>query len=130
MGEPFATADDLAVLWRPLGAEEQLRADNLLQVASDVIRAAIPDVDARLTCGTLPLDITKWVACQMTRRVMASPAGAPPLTQQQQSVGSVSAGFTFANPTGDMYLTRSEEKMLGKRRQVAQTISMMRGGWR
>ena len=120
---PFATVDDLAAMWRPLSAAEQLRAEVLLPVASAAIRREVPGIDAQIAVGAMDPEIPRWVACQMVKRVMASPMDAPPLTQQQQSVGSVSAGMTFANPSGDMYIGRAELKMLGKHTGRAETVS-------
>lgn len=37
--ETYATADDLALRWRPLSADEQAKATALLQDASDFIRS-------------------------------------------------------------------------------------------
>lgn len=127
MADPFATVDDLAALWRPLTAAERARADALLPAASAIIRAEVPDVDARLANESLDAELTKWVACQMVRRVMLSSSDMPPVSQQQQAVGGVSIGFTLVNPTGDLYMSRSELKMLGGRRQRASTISMIQG---
>ncbi len=114
----FASVDDLVRLWRPLSAQEQVRAEALLESASAILRAEIPHIDqveAELVC---------WVAAQMVKRVMAS-ANDLPITNQQRSIGGVSAGFTLANPSGDLYLTRGERRMLGGSQQKATTVSMI-----
>lgn len=36
--EPFATVQDAVGLWRPMTADEQERAENLLPVISDTLR--------------------------------------------------------------------------------------------
>ena len=128
MADPFATATDLAAVWRPLSTAEQTRANVLLTIASAIIREACPEVDDRLTADPPTLDaaIPKWVACQMARRVMSSGVNTPDISQQSQAIGSVSASFTLANPSGDLYLTRSELRMLGCGQQRAATIPMYR----
>ncbi len=123
--EPLATVDDLVALWRALDANERARAESLLGVASAVLRQACPTVDDQITAGTLAAEIPKWIVCQMVKRVMASSADLPPVSQQSQSVGAVSTSYTLVNPTGDLYLAKSERKMLGLDQQQAATVSMI-----
>ncbi|MFT3971701.1 MAG: Gp19/Gp15/Gp42 family protein [Micropruina sp.] len=127
MADPFATAADLAAVWRPLSVAEQARANALLTIASAIIREACPEVDDRLTATPPTLDaaIPKWVACQMARRVMANDLPGA-VSQMQQGAGPFTQGLTFANPTGDLYLGKSELRMLGCGQQRAATIPMYR----
>lgn len=126
MAEPLATVQDLVGVWRPLTADEQTRAGGLLGAASAMLRAEIPGVDDAITAGTVDAELVRWVVCQMVRRVMLTP-DSPPVTQQAQSLGQASISWSMANPGGDMYLTRSERRMLGGGRQRAATISMIPG---
>lgn len=126
MAEPFATVDDLATMWRTLSPGEQTRAAELLKVASAMVRHSCPGIDTKLANDPPLIDaeLPRWVVCQAVKRVMQASADMPSVTQQQQSVGSVSLGFTLANPSGDMYLSRSELSMLGCSNQIAASISM------
>ncbi|MDR0848083.1 MAG: phage Gp19/Gp15/Gp42 family protein [Propionibacteriaceae bacterium] len=129
MAEPFATVTDLATLWRPLSAPEQSRAEGLLEVASAMVRQECPGIDTKLAADPPLMDpsIPRWVVCQAVKRVMQSSVDMPSVTQQQQTVGPVSLGFTLSNPSGDMYVTRSELTMLGQSEQVAVSIPMRQG---
>jgi hypothetical protein len=124
MNVPFATVDDLVAFWRPLSVAEKSRAEALLVAASAVVRSEVDRVDERIADGCLDVQIPRWVVCQMTRRVMTSGTDQPAVSQQQGSIGSVSAGFTFANPTGDLYIAKTELRMLGALRQRAATHPM------
>lgn len=68
----FATATDVANLWRPLTSEEQTRANHLIGVASRRVRRDFPDVDARLTAGALALADVRDVVASMVIPVLGA----------------------------------------------------------
>lgn len=127
MPDPFATSADLAQVWRPLTTEESTRANAELITASAIIRLEAPDIDDRIAADppTMDASIPKRIACQMVRRVMAPPPDLPGVSQQTQSVGAISTSFTLTNPSGDLYLTKAELRMIGARRQRAATVSLI-----
>jgi hypothetical protein len=120
----FAVVTDLEARWRPLSPQEQTTATTLLEDASATIRAEVPDVDTRLTAGTLDAGIPLMVACAMVKRAMLA-GDAAGVTNQQESVGPFMRGLTFANPTGDLYLTKRERRMLGAQAGGAFAIDMI-----
>lgn len=124
MGAVYATSQDLADRWRPLTTEEAARADVLLADAAVRIRAACSTVDERLAADPQELDpdIPKLVSVEMVRRAMLAPVDQAAMTQIQQTAGPFSQGGTFANPTGDLYLTKAEKQMLGCGGQQAFTV--------
>ena|SRR5690554_3356965 len=124
MGDVYADPDDLTERWRPLTSDETSRADVLLADAAVKIRAACPDVDARIESGDLDPEIPKIVSCDMVRRAMLSPVDQAPMQQMQQTAGPFSHSGTFVNPTGDLYLTKAEKQMLGCGGQRAFTVRL------
>jgi hypothetical protein len=58
----------------------------------------------------------------MVKRAMMSGTDDNPVMEVQQGAGPFAMREKFVNPTGDIYLTRSERQSLGKQR--AFTISM------
>lgn len=122
----FAMVYDLAARWRPLSASEELTATALLADASTVIRSEAPGIDAQIAADppTLDPDIPVMVACRMVKRAMASGPDVDGVTTQQQSAGSLSLSLTYANPTGDLYLTKVERRMLGVGRPRAFSIDL------
>lgn len=129
MAEPFATTADLEAAWRSLSTEETTRAEYLLGKASRQIRNRAPRIDARLDADppTLDIDLVKDIVCDMVRRTMEAEASAPagpPIESYQQGVDIFQRSYKYANPTGDMYMTKAEKKDLGIGVQRAATIPM------
>ena len=106
----FATVDDLQARWRVLSEPEQERAAVLLEDAS-VMLSSLVAIDSE---DPYQADLLKVVCCSMVQRsMMASEQDAFGVTQQTVSADIYSRSMTFANPSGDMYLTRNEKKLLG-----------------
>lgn len=125
MAIPFATTADLALRWRALTADETPRADALLEDASATIRAACPDIDARIADG-FGTAVPRAVACAMVKRAMQG-AGFDGVTQQSQTAGPFAQATTFANPLGDLYLTKDERRRLRGRTQRAGSVDLLGG---
>lgn len=105
---PFATPDDLAQRWRALTVAEQQQATVLLGDASQLIRDTCPRW-AQATDVTL-----RSIVCAAVRRVMET-GDDPGVAQMTVTTGPFAKTSTFANPSGDLYLTRSEKRRLGVR---------------
>ncbi|MCH9274998.1 phage Gp19/Gp15/Gp42 family protein [Bifidobacterium amazonense] len=116
---PFASVDDLASRWHALTEDEQDRARALLDDASDLIMAECPRY-MESSAATL-----KRIACAMVKRAMIGGDEAMGVTQTQQTAGPFSQMFSYSNPSGDLYLTKSEKRSLGCGVQVAWSVSMI-----
>lgn len=112
----YATVDDLAARWRPLTADEEVRATELLEDAAVRVDAAKAPANPITDSG-----VRKIISCDMVKRAMISGVG---ITQQSQNSNGFSQAVTYANPTGDMYLTKEDKRLLGLRRQTASTVWM------
>lgn len=53
------------------------------------------------------------VCCAIAHRSLSVPAGFEGASQYIQTAGSYNASITFSNPTGDIYLSKTELKRLG-----------------
>lgn len=115
----YASIEDLAARWRPLSGAEATRATVLLDDAA--VR-----IDAAKKPSTPPadLEVRKIISCDMVKRAMMTDPNLPPASQTQQTAGPFQQGITYANPAGDMYLTKAEQTMLGARRQTASSVWM------
>lgn len=109
--EPFASVDDLEARFRPLSLDEKTRAGTLLKDASALIRDECPR-----WAQACP-DSLVAVCCQAVIRRMVLPDSQVGVSTTQQTAGSFSESLTYANPMGDLYLTRSERRRLGGGRQ-------------
>jgi len=123
MAELFATTVDLAQRWRPLGESEEQRAGTLLTDASALIRARVPGIDTLIDAGELDPDVPRHIACAMVQRAMQTDLDTPSVTQASESFAGFQYSNTFANPTGDLYLTSQDLKAL--RRPQASMIDLM-----
>lgn len=106
----YATVDELEARWRPLSESERERAAVLLDDA-----AAILDAEME-RCGLTAegrSDKLRYVSCQMVRRVMASGTDAGDYSSVSRTAGSFTEQFSLSNPSGDMYLTSNERRLLG-----------------
>lgn len=114
---PFAVAGDLAARWRPLLDAERETAETLLSDASDLIMTQCPRW-REASATTL-----RRIACQMVKRAMIAMDRAG-VSQSTQTAGSFSESMSYSNPDGDLYLTASERKSLGKGSATAFHIHM------
>ena len=118
---------DLEARWRPLDEDEKERAGALLADATALIssmRGFRPPEDGdELARANLTA-----VACAAVRRAMDS-GGAPfGVTQQSETTGPFSSSVSFANPSGDLYLTKAERQRLGIGRMRVGFVGPMIGG--
>lgn len=101
----YATVSDLEARWRTLTSDEQAVALTLLDDAAVMI-------DSMGTPSSS--DAALIVSCDMVRRSMSmSQADTYGLSQASMTAGPYAQQWTYSNPTGEMYLTRTERKMLG-----------------
>jgi len=118
----YATVTDLEARWRALSGAEKTRAGVLLDDAATRIDAACPP-PAELTDQQSAARLI--VSCEMVKRAMAAgDAGVVGVTSVQQGAGPYQQTTQFANPTGDLYLTKQDKQLLGCGRAVAFTIPM------
>lgn len=117
--QPFASSDDLKDRWPDLS--DPKLAETLLSDASQLIRDTCPGW-ALASEATL-----KAIACAMVKRAMIAGSDNAGLSSTQETTGPFSQTWNFSNPTGDLYLTRTEKQRLGQGRQRAFSISMETG---
>lgn len=126
---PFATKADLVARWRTLTPSEEATATTLLDDASSQVldecssANVVPDDDAAaLAQRTATL---KRIVCAMVKRAMIDgDADSPSVAEEQVSAGPFGFRQKFANPTGDLYLTKAERRQLPCGKQSAFTVPM------
>lgn len=120
----YATAADLASLWKPLTAAEQEMAGQLMTLISAEIREKARqsgrDFDAMLSAdesGDLAL-LAKSVCCDVAKRYICDvTSDGPSMTQMSQGAGGYTVSGSFLVPGGGLFLKKSELDRLGLRRQ-------------
>ena len=106
----FATYEDIEARWRPLTADEQDRATELLDDAA-VVLSRLVTVDVS---DMSQADALKLVSCNMViRSMVAASSSAFGVDELQATMGPFGQTAHFANPNGDMYLTKLDKRLLG-----------------
>lgn len=119
--DSFATVEDLEARWRGLSDTETSRAQALLEDASDLIRTLAPN------WRDLGEGLLKRVTCQVARRAMLA-ADVGEVSSMQEQTGPFSTQVSYANPQGDLYLTRLEKLQLGLIKHGAFEVDLLAGG--
>lgn len=120
--DALASIDDLEERYRALTSDERIRAQQLLVDASAMLLTELKSAGKTLDeTDEVQQVAVKAVCCNMVKRVIANGLGAD-YTQTTVSAGDYSQSATFANPTGDMYITKQERRMLGIPRRKSRLI--------
>lgn len=117
----YATIHDVTALWRKMTDEEQARAERLLSVVSDCLRAEAAKVGKDLDLMIDETDgleaVARSVTVDVVARTLMTSTSQEPMTQLTQSAGGYSASGTFLVPGGGLFIKKSELARLGLRRQ-------------
>ena len=119
--EPFATVQDAVGLWRPMTADEQERAENLLPVISDTLRYEAEkvgkDLDKMIKAQVYLTNVVKSVTVDVLARTLMTSTDAEPMTQMAESAMEYSYSGTYLVPGGGLFIKKTELARLGLRRQ-------------
>lgn len=106
----FAQVSDIEARWRDLSTAEETRAGTLIDDASAILTQLV-DVDAT---DTQQAQLLKQVCCSMVIRAMsATEADTFGVSSASMTAGPYTQQMTYSNPSGDMYLTKLEKRLLG-----------------
>lgn len=117
---PFATVEDMTILWREMTEAEQRRAQALLVLVSDSLREEGRRVgrDVDLMAGNPYYEsVLKSVTVDVVARTLMTSTDQEPMTQFSQTAGPYSMSGTFLTPGGGLFIKRSELARLGLRQQ-------------
>lgn len=127
---PFATVADLEVRWHTLSESEKATAEVLLGDASNLILSECPSanyVDDDDTAEQATRTATlKRITCSIVKRAMIDGASdGPSVSERDQNAGPFGLREKFSNPTGDLFLTKSERKSLPCGQQRAFNVPLV-----
>lgn len=104
----YATAEELEAGFRELNADEQRKAEALLEEAAIIIDAYNDEAD---------LEAKRLVSCRMVRRSLGDGQSSFPMgaTQGSMSAGGYTQSWTVGagGSSGELYLNKLEKKLLG-----------------
>nr|DAP92296.1 MAG TPA: hypothetical protein [Caudoviricetes sp.] len=119
--KPFATVDDLSVLWRALEGDEEERAEELLNTVSHVLRVEAKkvkkDLDLMVKADESYAYVVKSVLVDIVARTLMTSTRQEPMTQYSESALGYSVSGSFLVPGGGLFIKDNELKRLGLRRQ-------------
>ena len=113
--EPFATLEDISILWRELKESEYSKAEQLLTVVSDSLRYEAnkvgKDLDKMIEQNETLRNVAKSVTVDVIARTLMTSTDTEPMTQMSQSALGYSVTGTY------LFIKKSELSRLGLRRQ-------------
>lgn len=119
--KPFATVDDLSVLWRVLESDEEERAEELLTTVSHVLRVEAKkvkkDLDLMVKADESYAYVVKSVLIDIVARTLMTSTRQEPMTQFSESALGYSVSGSFLVPGGGLFIKDNELKRLGLKRQ-------------
>ena len=120
----YAEVSDIEARWRQLSTDEKSRAAVLIEDASAMLSTLVV-VDGSDEQATN----LRTVCCNMVIRAMsATAADSYGVSQQSITAGPYTQSFSYSNPSGDMYLTKLEKRLLGISVGYIGTIRPMMAG--
>ncbi|WP_373962013.1 phage Gp19/Gp15/Gp42 family protein [Lactococcus lactis] len=119
---PFATVDDLTMLWRPLKEDEKERAEKLLEIVSDSLREEADKVgrDLDVMIAEKPpyfASVVKSVTVDIVARTLMTSTDQEPMTQTTESALGYSVSGSYLVPGGGLFIKNSELSRLGLKKQ-------------
>ncbi|ADA64776.1 phage Gp19/Gp15/Gp42 family protein [Lactococcus lactis] len=119
---PFATVDDLTMLWRPLKEDEKERAEKLLEIVSDSLREEADKVgrDLDIMIAEKPpyfASVVKSVTVDIVARTLMTSTDQEPMTQTTESALGYSVSGSYLVPGGGLFIKNSELSRLGLKKQ-------------
>lgn len=132
MAEPFATVNDIKVLFRPLTPAEETRAEALLPLVSDELRQRAIDVgkdlDEMISRQQTLASVAKIVTVDVVSRVLRQDTQGEPMVQESQTALGYTWSGTFAIQGGGIgaAILYNDLKQLGLLRQQIGAIELWR----
>lgn len=105
----YANVNDIEARWRELTDEEAARANALLEDASNILSKLVR-VDASDSEQEAAL---RQVCANMVIRAMGSPSDMFGASSATITAGAYSQTVNYSAPSGDLYLTKMEKRLLG-----------------
>ena len=130
MNTPFATVEDINLLWRALTAAESIRAEALLPPVSDALRVIASgvdvDLDAKAADDTSYASMLKLVTVDIISRVLRQSTSGEAMSQESQSGLGYSWSGTYAVPGGGIAnaIMNNDLKRLGLLRQSMGAVQL------
>lgn len=129
--ELTVTIDQVESLFRPLNADEKVKASALIPVVIASLKQEAKksgrDLEKMIEEGDLYEEVFRSVVCDVVGRTLMTSTQDQPMTQMSQSALGYSVSGTFLVPGGGLFIKKSELSRLGLRRQKIRMVSLCGG---
>lgn len=126
--ELTVTIDQVESLFRPLNADEKVKASALIPVVIASLKQEAKksgrDLEKMIEEGDLYEEVFRSVVCDVVGRTLMTSTQDQPMTQMSQSALGYSVSGTFLVPGGGLFIKKSELSRLGLRRQKLRMVSL------
>jgi len=128
--KPFATVEDVAVLWRPLTSDESTRVAAMLPLISDMLRQAGKqagvDLDEKNVLDPTYASVLKATTVDIVGRAVRQSTTGDPISQESQSAMGYSWSGTYAIPGGGLgnCIMYADLRRLGLEQQTMEAIDL------
>lgn len=111
MAGPLASLDDVVEIFRPLSDQEKTITTAMIRYVSALIRGMVPNLDSRVSAGTLDNDLVVLAAIMPVKRVLMNQDG---VRQKSETTGPFSDSVTLDNAisSGLLYVSEDDVKNL------------------
>lgn len=124
----YATLEDINVLWRPLSHDEATRAEALIPIICDSLRAeafkAGKDLDAMFEVSPYLVSVAKSVVVDVVARTLMTSTNSEPMTQFSESALGYTVSGSYLVPGGGLFIKKSELARLGLKRQKIGVLNL------
>lgn len=124
----YATLEDINVLWRPLSHDEATRAEALIPIICDSLRAeafkAGKDLDAMFEVSPYLVSVAKSVVVDVVARTLMTSTNTEPMTQFSESALGYTVSGSYLVPGGGLFIKKSELARLGLKRQKIGALNL------
>ena len=119
--QPFATVEELQMLWRELKNSELERAMKLLEVVSDTLRVEAnrtgKNIDNMMLENPSYTNVVKSVTVDVVARTLMTSTDQEPMTQYSEGALGYQVSGSYLIPGGGLFIKNAELARLGLRRQ-------------
>lgn len=119
--QPFATVEELQMLWRELKNSELERAYKLLEVVSDTLRVEAnrtgKNIDNMMLENPSYTNVVKSVTVDVVARTLMTSTDQEPMTQYSEGALGYQVSGSYLVPGGGLFIKNAELARLGLRRQ-------------
>lgn len=119
--QPFATVEELQMLWRELKNSELERAIKLLEVVSDTLRVEAnrtgKNIDNMMLENPSYTNVVKSVTVDVVARTLMTSTDQEPMTQYSEGALGYQVSGSYLVPGGGLFIKNAELARLGLRRQ-------------